>query len=89
MRHTRPLRDVGPVGRLRIAQAGCLLHVELEFTRRRGNVHLRVIRDRVLLQSGRNTERNMCRAGQADGCARDRHAVLRGCHAGDESRRKL
>ena len=82
VRHTGPLCDVGAVGWLGIAAAWLLLHVQFELAGRARDVRLGVVGDRVLLQTGRNAQRDVGGPGQADRCACDRHAVLRRGHAG-------
>ena len=77
------LDDYRMVGRLRIAEARLLLHVDAHAFRRRRQMHLRVIDDRVLLQAGGDPQRHVRRANQADRRAAVRHAVLRGRDAGN------
>ena len=77
----------GVAGRLGIAQAGGLLHVQAQAAGRRRQVHLRVVRDRVPLETRGDAEWDVGRARQADRRSNPGHPIFGGSHPGDKRRR--
>ncbi len=79
------LRHVNATDRVWIAHTRSLSYTDLDVVHRLRNIHVGVVLDRVLLQAGLMSQRDVWWARKSDGRTADRHSILRRGHTSNHT----